>query len=142
MRHLGVSYRTAWLLQQKIIEGMSQQEQKNILQGVVHVDDGYIGGRQSGVCGRGAAGKLPFITALSFKNNKPDQLKLSLLSRFSKEEISAWSRHFLQNNSHVFLDALPGFAGLARQHVKHSIINVTHRPDEKDHLFKAINTIM
>ena len=142
MRHLGVHYSTAWLLQQKIIEGMSQHEQTNILQGVVHVDDGYIGGRQSGVRGRGAAGKIPFITALSFKNNKPDQLKLSLLSRFSKEEIAGWSKRFIQHNSQVFSDALPGFSGLARHLVSHTVVNVTRRPDEKDHLFRSINTIM
>jgi hypothetical protein len=68
---------------------MNQQEQTNLLQGIVHVDDGTIGGLQSGVRGRGAAGKTPLITALSFKNNKPDQLKLSLLSRFTKEDIAA-----------------------------------------------------
>ena len=77
MRHLGVTYPTACLLHQKITEAMSQQEQTNLLQGIIHVDDGYLGGRQSGVRGRGASGKIPFITALSFRNNKPHQLKLS-----------------------------------------------------------------
>ena len=141
-RYLGVSYQTAWLLHQKIIEAMRQQEQTNLLQGIIHVDDGYLGGRKSGVRGRGASGKLPFITALSFKNNKPHQLKLSLVPCFSIEAIRSWSKRSIRGGSMVFSDALPGFVGLAHKNIAHKAINITDKPEEKDSLFRSINTIM
>ena len=142
MRHLDVTYPTAWLLHQKITEAMSQQEQTNLLQGIIHVDDGYLGGRQSGVRGRGASGKIPFITALSFRNNKPHQLKLSLVSRFSIKAIRSWGKRSINTGSMIYSDALPGFAGLARDDVTHQAVNISKKPEEKDSLFRSINTIM
>ena len=60
-----------------------QVEQHNPLAGVVHVDDGYLGGKHPGIRGRGAHGKTAFITALSLVNGRPAQLKLSIVPRFT-----------------------------------------------------------
>ena len=60
MRHLGLSYNSAWLLQQKIIHALNQEDQQHKLEGIIHVDDGYLGVHRSGIRGRGATGKTPF----------------------------------------------------------------------------------
>ena len=59
MRYLGLSYNSAWLLQQKIIHALKQDDEQYTLTGVIHVDDGYLGGYRSGIRGRGAEGKTP-----------------------------------------------------------------------------------
>ena len=46
MRHLGVNYRTAWLIHNKIMQAMSEQEDDFVLRGKVQVDDAYLGGEQ------------------------------------------------------------------------------------------------
>ena len=57
MRQLGVQYNTAWVLHQKIMHTRQQDDDKCRLQGIIHVAGGYLGGKRSGVRGRGAKGK-------------------------------------------------------------------------------------
>ena len=141
MRHLGLSYNSAWLLQQNIIHAL-KDDQQHKLKGVIHVDDGYLGGHRSGVRGRGAAGKTPFISALSFHKNKPFHLKLSPVANFSKKAIRLWSKHSIAKASLVFSDALQGFQAIARPGVQHKSVNISDDTQAKDRFFSAINTVM
>ena len=64
-RHLGVSYPTAWLLHQKINRIMVQQDAAHRLDGLVQLDDAYLGGeRTGGKAGRGSENKVPFVAAV------------------------------------------------------------------------------
>ena len=66
-RYLGVSYPTAWLIQHKLMEAMSDRETHYTLSGQVQVDDAYFGGELSGgKAGRGSENKVPFVAALAF----------------------------------------------------------------------------
>ena len=69
-----------------------QAEHHNPLASVVHVDDGYLGGKRQGIRGRGAHGKTPFITALSLINGRPAQLKLSIVPNFTRASIGNWAQ--------------------------------------------------
>ena len=142
MCHLGVSYNSAWLLQQKIIHALNQDDQQHKLEGVIHVDDGYLGGHRPGVRGRGAAGKTPFIAALSFHKNKPFHLKLSPVANFSKKATRLWSKRSIDQGSLVFSDALQGFQAIARLGVQHKLVNIFDDIQAKDRLFSAIHTVM
>ena len=52
--YLGVSYPTAWLIQHKLMEAMSERETNYTLSGQVQIDDAYFGGELSGgKAGRG-----------------------------------------------------------------------------------------
>jgi len=46
-RHLGVSYPTAWLIQHKRIQTMTERDAQYTLCGEVLVDDAYLGGNGS-----------------------------------------------------------------------------------------------
>jgi hypothetical protein len=64
-RHLGVCYRTAWLVKHKILEGMRLAEADRQLTGRVEIDDAYLGGERSGgKAGRGSENKVPFVAAV------------------------------------------------------------------------------
>ena len=66
MRQLGVNYRTAWLMHNKIIQAMSEQEEACVLHGKVQLDDAYFGGeRNGGKAGRGSENKVPIVAAVS-----------------------------------------------------------------------------
>ena len=66
MRQLGVSYPTAWLLQQKLIQAMAERDARHTLHGDVQVDDVYLGGElPGGKAGRGSENKVPFVAAVS-----------------------------------------------------------------------------
>ena len=47
-RHLGVCYRTAWLVKHKLMQVMQLREDSRQLTGRVEVDDAYLGGQRSG----------------------------------------------------------------------------------------------
>ncbi len=65
-RQLGVSYPTAWLIQQKLMQAMIEREARYTLYGDVQVVDAYLGGELiGGKTGRGSENKAPFVAALS-----------------------------------------------------------------------------
>ena len=63
MRHLGVNYRTAWLIHNKIMQAMSEREDVFVLRGNIQFDDtGY-----------------------------PQHVKLATLTTFSFAAIADWA---------------------------------------------------
>ncbi|MCU7880409.1 MAG: hypothetical protein KZQ66_07145 [Candidatus Thiodiazotropha sp. (ex Lucinoma aequizonata)] len=45
MRHLGVSYGTAWSIKHKLMQVMKGREDGQLLDGIIQMDDAYWGGR-------------------------------------------------------------------------------------------------
>ena len=78
-RQLGVSYRTAWLLNHKIMCAMAEREESRQLTNVVQMDDAYLGGELSGgTAGRDSENKVPILTAVSLnERGHPVYLKPS-----------------------------------------------------------------
>ena len=77
-RRLGVKQPTAWAVKHKIMAVMARHEGETALSGRVEMDDAYLGGvRSGGKRGRGAAGKTPFVAAVSTSpEGRPRKLKL------------------------------------------------------------------
>ena len=48
MRHLDVSYKTAWLMKLKLLQVMTERESSRVLEGRVEIDDAYLGGERLG----------------------------------------------------------------------------------------------
>jgi hypothetical protein len=64
-RRLGVEGTNAWALKRKIVAVMAGREDRKRLDGRVGMDDACLGGHRPGERGRGAAGKRPFVAAVS-----------------------------------------------------------------------------
>jgi hypothetical protein len=96
-QYLGVSYPTAWLIQHKLIEAMSERETHYTLTGQVQVDDAYFGGELSGgKAGRGSEKKVPFVAALSLDDKgHPLRVKLTPVSGFTNRAIVDWAKTIL-----------------------------------------------
>lgn len=60
-RSLGITYKSAWFLCHRIRHAMAKEPLKGLLEGIVEVDETYVGGkrRKGGKRGRGTK-KLPF----------------------------------------------------------------------------------
>jgi transposase-like protein len=66
MRQLDVCYKTAWLVKHKLMESMRRREQWRQLDGLVQVDDAYLGGERPGGGVRSSdTNKVPFVVAVS-----------------------------------------------------------------------------
>ena len=88
-RRLGVKQPTAWTVKHKIMAVMARREGETRLTGRVEMDDAYLGGvRSGGKRGRGAAGKTPFVAAVSTSpEGRPGKLKLAPVKGFRKGEM-------------------------------------------------------
>jgi hypothetical protein len=86
-RRLGVKQTNAWALKQKIMAVMTGRENAKRLDGRVEMDDAYLGGHRPGKRGRGAAGKQPFVAAVSTSDERsPRKIKLLPVKGFRKRE--------------------------------------------------------
>ena len=87
---------------------MARREGETRLTGRVEMDDAYLGGvRSGGKRGRGAAGKTPFVAAVSTSpEGRPRKLKLAPVKGFRKREIARGAKHWLAPGAAVVTDGL------------------------------------
>jgi ribosomal protein L37AE/L43A len=106
-RHLGVRYKTAWLLKHKLMQVMSEREEPRQLDGRVEIDDAYLGGElPGGKSGRGSENKVPFIAAVqTTETGGPLKVCLKRLE-FTKEAIAEWAKTALAASAQVVSDGL------------------------------------
>jgi transposase-like protein len=143
MRHLGTSYRTAWLIHQKLMKTMSLRDSEQPLTGSVQVDDAYLGGERPGVGGRGSPNKMPFVAAVSTNDHgHPMRVKMSQLTTFSRQAITDWARKNLMPGCDVRSDGLGCFAGVIDAGCAHSYIVVGRRLPRELPQFKWVNTVL
>jgi hypothetical protein len=93
-RKLVVNYRSAWSLNNKIMQGMSEREESYVLQGKVQLDDAYLGGElNGGKAGRGPENKGPIVAAVSLDDaGQPIHVKVSKVATFSFTAIVDWAQ--------------------------------------------------
>ena len=142
-RHLGTTYRTAWLVQQKLMKTMALRDSEQPLSGQIQLDDAYLGGERPGVGGRGSPNKVPIVAAVS-TNDKghPMRVKLNQVAGFTREAITAWASVNLIPGSDVRSDGLGCFAGVIDAGCAHSFVVVGKRLPREMPQFTWVNTIL
>jgi len=143
-RHLGVRYKTAWLMKHKLMQVMYLREQPRQLDGRVEVDDAYLGGElPGGKRGRGSENKVPFIAAVqTTAAGQPILVCLSKLE-FTKEAIAQWARKSLCASAEVVSDGLRCFQALTVGGASHErIVTGGGAASVKLPAFSAVNTLL
>ena len=143
-RQLGVSYPTAWLVYQKLMQAMSERDAQYTLDGHVQLDDAYFGGELSGgKSGRGSENKVPFIAAVSLsETGHPLYVKMALVPGFTRKAIADWAEHNLSPSCTVISDGLACFSGVTDIGCQHEIIVEGGRKPKDIPEFTWINTIL
>lgn len=143
MRQLGTSYRTAWLIQHKLMATMAQRDSEQPLTGDVQVDDAYLGGERPGVGGRGSPNKVPIVAAVATNDEgHPMRVKLSPVASFTRQAIANWARANLVPGCDVRSDGLSCFAGVIDAGCAHSFIVVGSRKPREMPQFNWVNTVL
>jgi ribosomal protein L37AE/L43A len=143
-RHLGVRYRTAWLLKHKLMQVMCEREAPRILDGRVEIDDAYLGGElPGGKAGRGSENKVSFIAAVQTTDaGHPLAVCLKKLA-FTKEAIGAWAKTALAASATVVSDGLWCFQAVSESGAAHErIVTGGGHAGVKLEQFKAVNTFL
>jgi transposase-like protein len=143
-RHLGVSYPTAWLIHHKLMQAMSEREDRYVLEGQVQLDDAYLGGERSGgKVGRGSENKVPFVAAVSLSDDgHPLRVKLTPVAGFTLKAIEDWALEHLASDATVFSDGLACFSAVTAAGCVHEPTVVAGRKPKDMPEFEWINTVL
>ncbi|MBC7293895.1 MAG: IS1595 family transposase [Thermoleophilia bacterium] len=143
-RHLGVRYKTAWLLKHKLMQVMSVREESRQLDGRVEIDDAYLGGElPGGKSGRGSENKVPFIAAVQTTETGHPLLACLTKLEFTKETITQWAKKSLCASAHVVSDGLWCFQAVTASGAAHERTVTGGGPASvKLEKFRAINTLL
>ncbi len=100
-RHLGVCYKTAWLIKHKLMEVMRVREDARQLDGRVEIDDAYLGGERSGgKSGRGSENKVPFVAAVQTTPDGQPQFVCLRQQPFTTEEVAVFAAQLARTVGH------------------------------------------
>lgn len=132
-RHLGVCYRTAWRVKQKIMQAMTAREEGRRLEGFVQIDDAYLGGEINGTKpGRGSPNKQAFLIAVQTDETRERVLYAVAepLPTFDKAVVAEWAGRRLAPQCEVYTDGLGAFNALADQGHAHTTVVVAGRREK------------
>lgn len=125
MRHLGVCYRTAWRVKQKLMQAMAARDVGRKLGGIVQIDDAYLGGEYSGgKAGRGSPNKRPIVVAVSTNGEgHPGMGIAEPVAAFTKVALAAWFERRLVGSAEVYSDGLGAFRACIDQDHAHTVVD-------------------
>ena len=143
-RRLGIKQTNAWSLKQKIMAVMAGREDKKRLEGRVEMDDVHLGGHRPGKRGRGAAGKQPFVAAVSTTDDRrPRKIKLLPVKGFRKKEVKKLVAEHLASTSRLVTDGLRCWTAAAEAGLEHTpIVTGSGKQAAGWSPFKWVNTTL
>ena len=143
-RRLGIKQTNAWVLKQKIMAVMAAREDNKPLSGRVEMDDAYLGGHRRGKRGRGAAGKQPFVAAVSTSDERrPRKMKLLPVRGFRKKVVKTLVERHLTPGARTVTDGLGCWRGIDEADRQHrAIVTGSGRQAATWSPFKWVNTVL
>jgi ribosomal protein L37AE/L43A len=143
-RHLGVRYKTAWLLKHKLMHVMNEREAPRQLDGRVEIDDAYLGGElPGGKSGRGSENKVSFIAAVQTTDDGHPLFVCLKKLEFTKKAIAAWAKTSLAASARVVSDGLWCFTAVTDAGAVHErTVTGGGAASAKMEQFTAINTFL
>lgn len=106
-RQLGISATSAWFLRRKIIKAMAREPGKELLSGLVELDDAFIGGKAEGKRGRGAGKKTAVVIAAQVSDEGGlSRAHMKAVPRLNKPHITAAAQDMVAPGSKVKTDGL------------------------------------
>ena len=120
-RELGFgSYRTAWLMLQKLRQAMVCVGREQ-LRGSVEVDETYIGGEEEGVHGRQLVGKALVAIAVELEGRKVGRIRLRHVPDASGKSLVGFVRDVVEPGTAVLTDGWKGYNGLKESEYRHRV---------------------
>ena len=143
-RHLGVRYKTAWLMKHKLMQVMCLREDSRQLDGRVEIDDAYLGGElPGGKSGRGSENKVSFIAAVQTTDAGHPLLACLQKIEFTKEAVAKWARKSLCASAEVVSDGLWCFRAVTASGATHErTVTGGGAASVKLETFRAVNTLL
>jgi transposase-like protein len=112
-RHLGLgSYRSAWFMAHRIRHAMKDPAFNEPLEGVVEVDETYVGGKtRTGTRGRGSERKTP-VVALVERNGR---VRVRVVDRVTAANLKGAIVETVVNTATIVTDEWPSYKGIGKK---------------------------
>ena len=117
-RTIKVSYKTAWYLCHRIRKAIEEAKNKPQLEGVVEVDETYIGGKYDKRRKRGPWEKQPVVGLIQ----RGGMFESRKITRASKKVLVGLIKERVSKDAKVFTDELPAYKSVSKTH-KHESVN-------------------
>jgi transposase-like protein len=120
-KQVGVSYTTGWLMLHKLRAAMRKRGERYALQGLVEVDECYVGGEaDDGTTGRGASGKTVVAVAVELQpDGRPGHIALEPVARVDARCLTKFAQKRIAPGSTLKTDGWSAYAGVAKAGYKH-----------------------
>jgi transposase-like protein len=131
-RDLGINRNTAWYLQMRIRKAMQEGNDQNLFNGIVEIDETYIGGsqknhseqkrrtrRKSGLNFTGMEHKQAVIGLLE----RAGRIRLQVIDRAQGKIIKPIIEQTVSKEASLVTDGFGAYAGLDKQYKMHQILN-------------------
>ena len=144
MRHLGVCYKTAWLVKHMLMEVMRVREDTQLLVGRVGIDDAYLGGERSGgKAGRGSENTVAFVAAVQTTPDDQPQLVCLRKQLFTHETVREFAASSIAPLATVVSDGLWCFGAVQLVDAEYErVVAGGGKASTKLPQFKAANTFL
>lgn len=147
-KEIGVSYTTAWLMQHKIRKAMEDRDQHYKLHGIIEMDEGYVGGIESGegVRGRGIVSKCVVAVAVEHvatglvgRTPIPGFASLAVIPDASAKSIDGFLEANVAVGSRVLTDGWKGYRKLGEKGFDHIATALSNQTQEAHELFPWVH---
>ncbi len=127
-RTLGITYKSAWFLTQRIRYAMAEEPLASQLSGVVEVDETYIGGkaknmhakvRKEKIQGRGAVGKEAVVTLVERGGN----VKTTHVASVNGSNLKEVMKKHIAKEAQIMTDESPSYSFNADEFASHDSVN-------------------
>lgn len=114
-KQISVSYSTAWLMLHKLRRAMRRRDEGYVLQGLVEVDETYVGGKAEGPRGRGANKKTPVAVALELRSDgKPGHVGMGSLERVDGHCLRRFAEQKIKKGATLKTDGWGAYRSVAK----------------------------
>lgn len=117
-RMLGVTYKSAWFMAHRIRYAMTQEPLASKLDGIVEVDETYVGGKSRGRGYDSARERKIPVMALLERGGR-----VKAMVPVSGQNLKQHVRDHVAPTAHVMTDEQKGYRGLSKEFAAHSTVN-------------------
>jgi transposase-like protein len=117
------SYATAWTWLHKLRRAMVRPG-RDRLEGLVEVDETYVGGLEGGVVGRKTHHKTLVGVAVEVRGRRMGRIRLTCLANASRRSLHSFLRESTEAGSTIHTDGLPAYRGLEDLGYVHQVSNL------------------
>lgn len=123
-KQVRVCYQTAWSMLQKLRTAMRSRDQSHVLQGLVEVDECYVGGEsRDGTTGRGASGKTPVAVAVELRDDgRPGRVAMQSMERPDTHSLRKFAESKIEKGATLKTDGWGAYASVAKSGYQHKAI--------------------